>query len=198
MRSPMMQDLMTPSIEKALRWAAECHEGQVRKGSKVPYFVHVVGVAMILHRLGYREDVVVAGLLHDVVEDTSATIDDVRERFGPVVAELVGHGSEVKKDAEGKKRPWIDRKRDHLAALADAPAEARAVVLADKLHNLASIKADLDEGRPVWTLFNADRASVLWYYHASVDALSRGEESDPRLAALANVCRSTLAEVESR
>jgi (p)ppGpp synthase/HD superfamily hydrolase len=188
--------LMSENLERALRWAAVCHQGQVRKGSGVPYFEHIVAVAMTLDRLGFGEDVVIAGLLHDVVEDTDATLDDVRDRFGPAVAELVGHGSEVKRDAAGAKRPWIDRKRDHLAALAAAPADARAVVLADKLHNLVSIACDLRDGRPVWTLFNADRDRVLWYYRASLATLAAGEESDPKLAALARECRRLLAEVE--
>jgi (p)ppGpp synthase/HD superfamily hydrolase len=169
----------------------------VRKGSPVPYFEHVVAVAMILDRLGYDEDVVIAGLLHDVVEDTDATLDDVRARFGPAVADLVAHGSEVKTDASGRKRPWIDRKRDHLAALAGAPADARAVVLADKLHNLISIACDLRDGRPVWSLFNADRDRVLWYYRESIATLASGEETDPKLAALAGECRRALAEVEA-
>ena len=131
--------LFSLNLERALRWAATCHHGQARKGSGVPYVQHVAAVAMILDRLGYGEDVVVAGLLHDVVEDCDVTLDDVRDRFGMEVAALVAHGSEVKLDATGTKRPWIDRKRDHLAALADAPPDARALVLADKLHNLASI-----------------------------------------------------------
>jgi (p)ppGpp synthase/HD superfamily hydrolase len=185
------------TLERALRWAAVCHQGQVRKGSSVPYVQHVVGVAMILDRLGYGEDVVVAALLHDAVEDTDATLDEVRDRFGPAVAALVEHGSEVKLDGQGAKRPWIDRKRDHLAALASAPPEARALVLADKLHNLTSMACDLRDGRPVWSLFNADRAQVLWYYQASIDTLAAGQEHDPRLARLVDECRHALAEVES-
>jgi len=186
--------LLSVNLERALRWAAAAHHGQFRRASGVPYFEHVVAVAMILDRLGFDEDVVVAGLLHDIVEDTDATLDDVRARFGPVVAGLVAHGSEVKLDGQGRKRPWIDRKRDHLAALADAPTEARAVVLADKLHNLLSIACDLRDGLPVWSLFHADRESVLWYYRTAVDAFGT---SDPRLQALAGECRGLLHEIEA-
>src|SRR4051812_29594254 len=135
--------LLTPKLERALRWAATCHHGQVRKGGEVPYVEHVMAVGWILDRLGFPEDVVVAGLLHDVVEDTEATLEQVRAQFGPRVAALVDHCSEIKTDAQGRKRPWIDRKRDHLEALAAAPVEARAVALADKLHNLLSIQLDL-------------------------------------------------------
>jgi (p)ppGpp synthase/HD superfamily hydrolase len=190
----MRTDLMTPRLEQALRWAAECHHGQSRKGCGTPYFQHVAAVALILDRAGFDEETVIAGLLHDVVEDTAATYADVAARFGPAVAETVRHCSEVKDDAQGRKRPWIDRKRDHLAALADASSAARAVVLADKLHNLACIELDLREARPAWSLFNADRAQVLWYYRATIEAC---DGDDPRVEHLAHSCRDVLARVES-
>jgi (p)ppGpp synthase/HD superfamily hydrolase len=150
---------------------------------------------MILDRAGFDEDVVIAGLLHDVVEDTTATVDDVAERFGPAVSETVWSCSEVKNDAEGRKRPWIDRKRDHLATLVGAPMATWAVILADKLHNLTSIELDLNEGRPVWSLFNAERLQVLWYYYATLDTCV---QDDPRVGRLADACRVLLARIESR
>lgn len=183
------RDLMSFELERALRWGAVAHDGQFRKGEKTPYYEHVVGVALILDRLGFEEAVVIAGLLHDVVEDTETTLDQVRERFGDKVAETVAACSEIKTDASGRKRPWIDRKRDHLEALSGASLEVRAVILADKLHNLLSIACDLEEGRPVWSIFNAPRADVLWYYRATVDLVGSG---DPRLLRLAERCRELL------
>ena len=182
-------------MERAFRWAAVCHRGQTRKGSDTPYFAHVAAVAMIVDRAGFDEDVVIAGLLHDVVEDTASTFEDVAARFGPIVVEIVRHCSEVKLDADGRKRPWIDRKRDHLAALVGAPVETQAVILADKLHNLISIELDLDEGRPVWSQFNAERSQVLWYYGATVAACA---SDDLRVERLAGSCRAVLARIESR
>ena len=184
--------LLSLRVEDALRFASTAHAGQTRRGSETPYVQHVVAVAWILDRSGFDEDVVIAGLLHDVVEDTAVTIEEVAARFGPIVAGLVGHCSEVKNDADGKKRPWIDRKRDHLAALADAPVEAVAVILADKLHNLTSIEYDLTLGRDVWSTFHADRDQVLWYYRATLDACRR---DDPRLEPLSTSCREVLARV---
>ncbi len=186
---------MTPRLEQALRWSAVCHQGQTRKGSGTPYFEHAAAVALILDRAGFEEDVVIAGLLHDVVEDTAATFEEVAARFGPLVCEIVRQCSEVKHDAEGQKRPWIDRKRDHLAALGGAPTSTWAVILADKLHNLISIELDLEEGRPVWSLFNAERSQVLWYYQATIDAC---DVADRRVEALADSCRAVLARIESR
>jgi (p)ppGpp synthase/HD superfamily hydrolase len=186
---------MTPRLERALRWAAQCHSGQVRKGSDVPYVEHVLAVALILDRLGFEEDVVIAGLLHDAVEDTDATLDEIRKRFGEAVAQTVGFCSEEKTDGQGRKRPWIDRKRDHLEAMNQAPVAARGVMLADKLHNLLSIELDLDEGRPVWSTFNAERERVLWYYRTMIDRCGAG---DPRLEALAQRCREVLETLAAR
>jgi guanosine-3',5'-bis(diphosphate) 3'-pyrophosphohydrolase len=191
----MRTDLISLRLERAMRSSARWHVGQTRKGNDIPYFEHAAAVAMILDRAGFNEDVVIAGLLHDVVEDTDATLADVEAGFGAAVAEIVGLCSEMKYDAKGRKRPWIDRKRDHLAALAGASALAWAVILADKLHNLACIELDLAEGRPVWGLFNADRAQVLWYYRATIDGRTAG---DPRLEALAAACRAGLDRIEAR
>jgi len=180
--------------ERALRWAALLHQGQVRRGSGVPYIEHPMAVAAILDRLGFGEVAVIAGLLHDAVEDTGVTLGEVRDRFGPEVAAIVDSCSEVKLDAEGQKRPWGDRKRDHLAALATAPTLALAVFLADKLHNLISIRLDLDEGHAVWPDFHASRDRVLEYYRAALGVAGMG---DPRLEALAAACRRELEVVET-
>jgi (p)ppGpp synthase/HD superfamily hydrolase len=186
--------LFSATLERALRWAAVCHQGQVRRGGNVPYVAHVLAVALILDRLGFPEDVVVAGLLHDVVEDTECTVEQVCEQFGPRVAALVDHCSEIKLDARGRKRPWIDRKRDHLEALATAPVEARAIALADKLHNLLSIQLDLHAGRPVWSTFHAGREQVLWYYRTAIEQCVPG---DHRLETLARHCRELLTAISS-
>ncbi len=180
------------TLERAIRRAATWHDGQHRKGSTLPYMVHPFAVAMILDRMGFAEDVVIAGLLHDVVEDTEATLADVEAGFGPIVADLVGWCSERKKDESGAQRPWADRKRDHAEALAAAPIGARAVALADRLHNLASIRFDLDAGRPVWDLFNAPRPDVIENYRASIGRIG-GDE--PRLAGLVTACWEAFAAV---
>ena len=189
----MPKEIMSLRLEQAMRVAAAAHAGQSRKTSPTPYFEHVAAVALILDRAGFAEDVVVAGLLHDVVEDTPVTFDALAALFGARISELVRHCSEVKLDEQGRKRPWIDRKRDHLAALAEAPTEARAITLADKLHNLISIELDLREHRPVWSQFNAEREQVLWYYQATIELCGRG---DLRLEELATACRDVLARVE--
>jgi (p)ppGpp synthase/HD superfamily hydrolase len=185
---------LTLRLERALRLAASGHRDQVRKGTGVPYIEHPMGVALILDREGFDEDVVIAGLLHDLVEDTDVTLDQVRAGFGERVASIVGFCSEVKLDASGQKRPWLDRKRDHLTEVLHADDDVRAVVLADKLHNLISIQLDLINGVPVWSTFNAGKDQVLWYYRAMLDAC---RSDDPRLVRLAEECSGLLHEVAS-
>lgn len=187
---------MSFRLEQALRFAAVGHHGQARRSSGVPYVEHVVAVAWILDRAGFDEDVVIAGLLHDLVEDTSVTLQDVEQRFGRVVAELVAHSSEVKTDEHGRKRAWIDRKSDHLATLREVPAGARAIVLADKLHNLISIDLDLRAGRAVWNEFHAGRDQVVWYYRTII-ATCAGDSADSRLQQIAARCREALEGIET-
>ena len=93
--------LVTTAMERALRWAADHHRDQRRKGSDLPYVQHPMAVALILERAGWPEPVVIAGLLHDLVEDTDVTLDRVRDTFGDGIAALVDACSEVKLDARG-------------------------------------------------------------------------------------------------
>lgn len=181
--------LFSPRLEEAARFAAVAHRGQVRKMTDTPYFQHPAAVAWIVDRAGFGEDAIIAALLHDVVEDSGVSPAEIAERFGPAVADLVVHCSEIKNDEQGRKRPWIDRKRDHLAALEKAPVEAKAVVLADKLHNLAAIAFDLSRGLDVWSAFNADRERVFWYYDETLKACG---DADPRLHRLAAEVRQRL------
>ena len=180
------------AFERALRLAASAHRDQVRKGSGVPYVEHPMAVALILDRSGFDEEVATAGLLHDLVEDTDVTLDEIREAFGERIAAIVAGCSEEKLDAQGRKRPWHDRKRDHVEIVGRSNDEVRAVVLADKLHNLISIQLDLSEGRDVWSGFHAGRAPVLAYYDAMLTAC---ESADPRLVRLLVECRDLLADV---
>jgi (p)ppGpp synthase/HD superfamily hydrolase len=176
--------------------AATGHEGQLRRSSRVPYVEHVFAVAWILDRAGFDEDVVIAGLLHDLLEDTQATREQVEASFGSHVAELIAVCSEEKLDAQGRKRPWIDRKRDHIAVFARASEEARAIELADKLHNLISIELDLTENRPVWSEFHAERDQVLWYHDAMISVCA-ATSGDPRIERLAAACREVLARLKA-
>jgi (p)ppGpp synthase/HD superfamily hydrolase len=174
-------------IEQALRVAAVAHAGQQRKGAPVPYFTHAAGVALILARSGFRDEgLLAAAILHDVVEDTDVSVEQLRGQFPEAVVALVVTVSERKTDPRGGKRPWEDRKRDHLQQIATAPVGARAIVLADKLHNLETMLLDLSTGGICFSAFHAPPDRVLWYYEQMID-VAAGRE--PQLEALAQDCR---------
>ncbi len=180
-------------FRRAIRLAAIGHRDQVRRGSGDPYIIHSFLVARIVEEASFDNLTVIAALLHDLVEDTPITLDDIRGEFGHTVAQIVDACSEVKLDAEGRPIPWEDRKGAHLERLrVKARTEVRAVILADKLDNLRSIRTDLEAGQPVWDLFHADRDRVLWYYASMIIACDSG---DSRVQRLADDCRSELERV---
>ncbi|HHW09011.1 MAG TPA: HD domain-containing protein [Firmicutes bacterium] len=137
----------------ALTFALQAHGRQMRKGSPVPYIVHPVAVSAILAQHGMAEDVVLAGLLHDVLEDTQVTFAQLQVRFGEQVARLVQAVSE-KKQENGEERSWEVRKKEQLQALRKAPPEVAALRAADLIHNLQSLKRDYRiRGPVVWSYF---------------------------------------------
>lgn len=156
-------------VERALRVCIDAHEGQVRKGERVPYAVHPYHVALMLTRWGLDEEVVQAGLLHDVVEDCEDwTIERVEGEFGARVAGLVG---EVTED---KSLTWEERKRgavEHAATMSEAAVLVKA---ADKLHNLECLRASLrsaDDTAAIWAQFRGGRERTLEMSAELVEAL---------------------------
>jgi (p)ppGpp synthase/HD superfamily hydrolase len=157
----------SPRLDAALILAARAHRSQVRKGTDIPYIVHPVHVGLILLRHGFDEDLVVAGLLHDTVEDTGVEVDAIRAQFGDGVAALVAAVTEAKTDDAGARRPWRARKEQQIAHLAHADGRVAALKAADSLHNLQSTLRDLRaQGRSIWDRFNATAADWLWYHGA--------------------------------
>ena len=136
---------------EALEFAALAHKDQVRKDSeKTPYFSHPVAVALILSKAGFPEEVVIAGLLHDVIEDTSYTEKDIRERFGDRVVELVLGVT------EDSALPWVERKVKYNKNLEKADAETKALSAADLLANRRSRLIILRQGINAWKFFDKD------------------------------------------
>jgi (p)ppGpp synthase/HD superfamily hydrolase len=179
-----------PLVERALRVAATYHHPQSRKGGAVPYITHPVGMALLLQRFGFDDDeLIAAALLHDVVEDTACTLEELAAQFPPRIVDTVAALSERKHDEDGLRRPWRDRKLEHIAHIKSAPLAVRVVALADKLHNLLSIRFDLDAGEDVWGRFNALRPDVEWYHRTMIDAAC---QEDSRLVPLADACREVL------
>ncbi|MCP2033444.1 (p)ppGpp synthase/HD superfamily hydrolase [Planomicrobium sp. HSC-17F08] len=154
-------------IELAIGFAAFKHAGQVRKGTSIPYISHPFAVGMMLQQADESEEVVAAGILHDTLEDTAATEEEIRTVFGEQVLLLVKAASEP-----DKSRPWEDRKHHTVSKLAARSREELAIIVADKLHNLRSIRLDLEEtGEEVWNRFNRGKEQQEWYYRGIVNAL---------------------------
>ncbi|MET8049341.1 HD domain-containing protein [Streptosporangium sp. NPDC005286] len=154
-------------LKRALDQAAVWHRTQLRKYPRVavPYVSHLAGVAAILSRHGFDTEVVAAGVLHDTVEDTEATIEQVRDLFGPRVAELVDHVTE-----QDRSLPWEERKRQYLEHFTEKPWEAQAISLADKIDNFMSIVCARDHGDP-WAMFSRGRDAQLERFTALEDVL---------------------------
>lgn len=150
----------TPRISKAINTAALLHEKQVRKGDGLPFIVHPVAVALILMDYSSDEDVVVAGFLHDTIEDTSYDREDMEREFGPRVTRFVSDVTEPPKPL-----PWQTRKDGYLEHLKSACTESQLICAADKLHNLQSMFAAISElGTAAYKRFNAPLDKKLWFY----------------------------------
>jgi (p)ppGpp synthase/HD superfamily hydrolase len=158
-----------PRFLKAVHFAAEKHAGQTRKASTIPYIAHLMGVASLVLEAGGDEDLAIAALLHDVVEDCGGAplLKEVRRRFGKHVAIIVDGCT----DADSyPKPPWRERKETYLRHLKNADDDTRLVSAADKLNNVRSILTDYREvGESVWSRFNGGRDGTLWYYRALLD-----------------------------
>jgi (p)ppGpp synthase/HD superfamily hydrolase len=171
--------------EAALRLAAKEHRRQNRKGTDVPYITHPMHVSVILARYGFPEPVVIAGLLHDVVEDQNYPLHRIEAAFGPDVAEMVAALSEQKHDQHGSARPWKIRKREALERLWCASTGAVAVKAADVLHNARALVADLRrEGPGVWDRFNSGPGPSLRYYRNVADMARERLGDHPLVAEL--------------
>ncbi len=132
-------------IEQAIRAAAVLHHEQTRKGAMpFPYVTHLMSVAFMLLDYTDNEDVIVAALLHDTIEDTDYTIDELEEDFGGVVKELVDTLSERTHDGE-RKLTWAEKKKAYAVALKKGPREAVMIAAADKTHNFRTIVEDYYE-----------------------------------------------------
>lgn len=154
-------------IEKAIEFAAYAHRNQTRKGTEIPYISHPYAVGMILLKAGCKEEVVAAGILHDTLEDTETTDEQLLELFGSVVFEIVMGCSEPDKGAT-----WEERKQHTLEALKTSNLAIRQVTCADKLHNIRSIRRDLEQyGEETWKRFKRGRESQEWYYTGLIESL---------------------------
>jgi len=173
---------LTERFSNALVFTAELHHRQTRKGpEEIPYISHLLGVASLVIEAGGDEDMAIAALLHDAVEDQGGyeTLDKIREKFGERVAHIVEGCTD---DFTGHNRtPWCDRKTKYIAHLREeVDEETRIVSLADKVHNARTILLDyIDHGDSVFHRFRGHKDGTMWYYRSLVDAFRYAEQKRP-------------------
>ena len=152
--------------------AVHAHSGQLRKNGNTPFIEHPLGVAAILIEHDQHANVIAAGLLHDVIEDTEWTAEDLLRHLpkpaAPIVVRLVQEASEPDKSL-----PWRARKIQTLESLPDKSLSALRVIAADKLHNVRSLSTEVAYlGECAWDLFNAGKPPQCWYYTSMATQLA--------------------------
>ena len=158
-------------IQKAAVFAAKAHEGMMRKGSRIPYIYHPMEVALIVAQMTDDPEVIAAAYLHDVLEDTSVTPEELERTFGGRVLSL------VQAESEDKSLTWRERKANTVAHLKRAPREVKLLTLGDKLSNMRSTARDyMVIGDEIWQRFNEKRESHRWYLEGILDGLEELRE----------------------
>jgi (p)ppGpp synthase/HD superfamily hydrolase len=191
-------------INHALAFAAKHHDRQVRKGTKLPYLTHPANVAVILTRYGCDSDTVVAGILHDVIEDCvregysrEMLEQRIGDKFGARVLDTVLAVTYRRHDDDGVELSGDDRKTDYLERLSGASEEARWVCAADKIHNASSILSDLRrtvDTDTIWSRFGGGRAGTGRWYRQVYERL-RGVGFDAPIMAELDAVSGELQEL---
>jgi len=159
-------------IDKARAFAEKAHAGQVRKLTNEPYFIHTEGVAVILQEAGLSPEVVASGYLHDTVEDTIVTIDQIKREFGERVAALVSANT------EDKTKSWEERKEQTIESVKHSSIEIKCLIAADKLDNLRSLISASSTNENIWIHFNRGKDQQAWYYKGVAEAIFEGIETE--------------------
>ncbi len=162
-------------IFHAIEYATRAHRGQWRKGTRVPYIVHPLRAATILIDIEAPDPIVIAAVLHDTLEDTEATVQELRSRFGDEVTELVIGATESNRQA-----PWEERKRGTIQHLKTASEGVLYVASADKLDNVRSMRrGERRFGEQFWERFHRPRERQAWYYQGVASVLERRAQNAP-------------------
>lgn len=212
---PPAAPLLSPLVERAIELAAQWHDATYRKGGwrpaafrlengrpiEVPVAAHVTAVGMIVQRAGWDDETVAAGFLHDILEDSNRERhrfdpEVLREVMGARVAELVEWVTEVKRMPDGRACMWEERKERYLQRLVEAPAEAVAISLADKLHNLWTMNQTIETGQdpfkgsPTRMALTRGPDQQRWFFESVLQIAARFDE--PRLLSLTTELQAAL------
>ena len=163
----------TSLLDRAIIYAVRAHAGTERRGKGFPYIVHPMEAMAIVATLTADQELLAAAALHDVVEDTALTVEDIRAEFGDRVAELVEAESDKFVEGISESDSWRTRKQAAIDRLAEAPLEVKMIAMGDKLSNMRAIARDYAlQGDGLWNLFHVkDRASHEWHYRGLAASL---------------------------
>ena len=166
-------------LDRAITFAVKAHQGMERKGKGFPYIVHPMEAVCIVATMTNDQELLAAAALHDVIEDTDTTADDLKKEFGERVAMLVEAESDDKTGGS-KAETWHQRKQDTIDRLRNADLDIKIVALGDKLSNMRAIAHDYAVlGDELWNRFTVkDPAEHAWRYHALAEALNDLSDTD--------------------
>lgn len=165
--------LNTALLDRAIIFAVNAHAGTERRGKGYPYIVHPLEAVEIVATMTPDQELLAAAALHDTVEDTNVTVEQIRAEFGDRIATLVADESEERPDGLSDEESWHDRKRAAINHLAKASHDAKIVALGDKLSNMRAIARDYAEiGDALWNRFHSKNPKDHeWHYRGLADAL---------------------------
>lgn len=165
--------LNTALLDRAIIFAVNAHAGTERRGKGYPYIVHPLEAVEIVATMTPDQELLAAAALHDTVEDTDVTVEQIRAEFGDRIATLVADESEERPNGLSDEESWHDRKRAAINHLANASHDAKIVALGDKLSNMRAIARDYAEiGDALWNRFHSKNPKDHeWHYRGLADAL---------------------------
>lgn len=165
--------LNTELLDRAIIFAVHAHAGTERRGKGFPYIVHPMEAVEIVATITPDQEILAAAALHDTVEDTEVTVEQLRAEFGERIASLVASESDEMVDGVSEEDSWHDRKQAAIDRLAAATHDAKIVALGDKLSNMRAIARDYAmKGDELWKIFHAsDPKDHEWHYRGLADSL---------------------------
>ena len=165
--------LNTELLDRAIIFAVHAHAGTERRGKGYPYIVHPMEAVEIVATMTADQELLAAAVLHDTVEDTDVTVEQLRAEFGERVASLVADESDVMPEGMTEEDSWHQRKQAAIDRLSKASHDAKTVAMGDKLSNMRAIARDYAElGDALWNRFHtSDPKEHAWHYRGLADAL---------------------------
>ena len=166
--------LDTELMDRAIVFAVKAHHNTERRGKGFPYIIHPLEAVEIVATMTTDQELLAAAALHDTIEDTDVTVEQIRAQFGDRIAELVHSESDQFTEGVSEEDSWHDRKQAAIDHLAAASHDAKMVALGDKLSNMRAIWRDYQvKGDALWSIFHVkDKASHEWHYRGLAASLS--------------------------